>query len=229
MVVNDSKLIITGVLDGPLTGGLPKVLELYAMGDIPDLSVYAIGSANNGGGTDGPEFALSGSATAGSFITVASESVEFPNYFGQGESATFVSGSMDVNGDDAIELFKDGVVVDVFGDVNTDGTGQPWEYMDGWAYRNDFSIPSGNVFQQSQWTFSMINAVDGCTDNASCGSVFPYKTFVGVMSSPSPTLSPIACECLGASSPSPTNAVSHHVTQSTFLPYLFTAVIMLQI
>ena len=60
LVVNSSKLIISGVIDGPLTGGLPKAVELYAMDSIADLSAYAIGSANNGP-SDGPEFTLSGS------------------------------------------------------------------------------------------------------------------------------------------------------------------------
>jgi hypothetical protein len=52
-------LLLTGVVDGPLTGGLPKAVELYVVNDIPDLSLYGLGSANNGGGTDGQEFYLS--------------------------------------------------------------------------------------------------------------------------------------------------------------------------
>ena len=60
-------LLITAVYDGPLTGGVPKGVELYVLNDIPDLSDYGLGSANNGGGTDGEEFTFpAGSATAGS-------------------------------------------------------------------------------------------------------------------------------------------------------------------
>jgi hypothetical protein len=40
-----------------------------------------------------------------------------------------------INGDDAIELFSDGEVIDTFGDINVDGTGEPWEYKDGYAVR----------------------------------------------------------------------------------------------
>ena len=43
-------LLISGVMDGPLSGGLPKVVELYVVNNIPDLSVCGLGSANNGGG-----------------------------------------------------------------------------------------------------------------------------------------------------------------------------------
>jgi hypothetical protein len=43
-----SDLIITGVIDGPLTGGVPKAIELYAINTIADLSIYGLESANNG-------------------------------------------------------------------------------------------------------------------------------------------------------------------------------------
>ncbi|MFP6904646.1 MAG: hypothetical protein VCG02_05450, partial [Verrucomicrobiota bacterium] len=49
-------MIITAVFDGPLPQGRPKGVELYVLDDIPDLSLYGIGSANNGGGSDGQEF-----------------------------------------------------------------------------------------------------------------------------------------------------------------------------
>ena len=42
-----SNLVITGVVDGPLSGGLPKAIELCVLSDITDLSSYGIGSANN--------------------------------------------------------------------------------------------------------------------------------------------------------------------------------------
>ena len=41
-------LVITGVVDGPLTGGTPKAIELYATTAVADLSIYGVGSANNG-------------------------------------------------------------------------------------------------------------------------------------------------------------------------------------
>tara|TARA_X000001388_G_scaffold16389_1_gene10133 strand:+ start:8860 stop:9117 length:258 start_codon:yes stop_codon:yes gene_type:complete len=66
---NASDLVISGVIDGPLTGGIPKAVELYVVNDIADLSVYGIGTANNGGGTDGVEFTFpADSASAGSYI-----------------------------------------------------------------------------------------------------------------------------------------------------------------
>ena len=41
-----AQMLITGVLDGPLPGGVPKMVELYACSDIADMSVYGLGCAN---------------------------------------------------------------------------------------------------------------------------------------------------------------------------------------
>ena len=40
------------VIDGPLSGGTPKALELYALETISDLSLYGLSVSNNGGGLD---------------------------------------------------------------------------------------------------------------------------------------------------------------------------------
>jgi len=171
-----SDLIITGVFDGPLTQGTPKGVELYVLADITDLSIYGLGSANNGGGTDGEEFTFpADAATAGDFIYVASEAIEFNNFFGF--ASNYTSGAMAINGDDAIELFKDGSVVDLFGDINTDGTGQAWDHLDGWAYRNDETGPN-TTFNVANWTFSGINVFDGKTSNADAApNSFPNKSY----------------------------------------------------
>jgi len=169
-------LIVSGVIDGPITGGLPKAVELYATSDIADLSIYGVGSANNGGGSDGEEFALSGSAAKGDYIYVATESVQFQNFFGF--APTFTDGNATlINGDDAIEVFENGTVVDIFGDINVDGTGQPWAYQDGWAYRESGTGPDGNTFDLSNWAFSGINELDGETSNATAANPFPVGTY----------------------------------------------------
>jgi len=170
------ELIITGVVDGPLTGGVPKAAEVYVVSNIPDLSIYGLGSANNGGGSDGEEFTFPAvAASAGSFIYVASESTGFTTFFGF--APDYASSALAINGDDAIELFKGGAVVDVFGDINVDGSGQPWEHLDGWAYRADNTGPDGPFFALANWTFSGINALDGETSNATAATPFPIGTY----------------------------------------------------
>ncbi|MEL7036330.1 MAG: ExeM/NucH family extracellular endonuclease [Cyanobacteria bacterium J06592_8] len=172
-----SDLVITGVVDGPLPGGVPKAVELFALNDIADLSVYGVGSASNGGGTDGEEFTFpADSVTAGDYIYLATESTEFSNFFGFAPDYTN-GNATNINGDDAIELFLNASVVDVFGEINIDGTGQPWEYMDGWAYRESGTSPDGTTFTLNNWTFSSPNALDGETSNDTATTPFPVSSF----------------------------------------------------
>ncbi|MCT4580858.1 MAG: FG-GAP-like repeat-containing protein, partial [Flavobacteriales bacterium] len=169
-------LIISTVYDGPLTSGTPKGIELFVGQDIPDLSIYGVGSANNGGGSDGEEFTFPNvSVTAGDYIYIATESTNFSNFFGF--APDYTHGSMSINGDDAVELFQNGVVIDVFGDINTDGTNQVWEYTDGWASRNNCSQPNNGNFNNSNWTYSGINTLDGETMNSSATTPVPIGTF----------------------------------------------------
>lgn len=129
-------LVIRGVIDGDLSGGNPKAIVVEAVNDVADLSTFGVGSANNGGGSDGEEFTLSGSATAGDVIVVAGNSNSFDffsnNYVGL---TVFEDFAASINGDDAIELFQNGGVIDTYGDINTLGDGETWDYSDGFAVR----------------------------------------------------------------------------------------------
>ncbi|MBU8870133.1 MAG: hypothetical protein KOO60_04570 [Gemmatimonadales bacterium] len=167
-----AQLIMTGLYDGPLPYGVPKGVELYACSDIEDLSVYGLGSANNDGGTDGIEHVFPADfVAAGTFIYVShvdgNNPTAFFDFFGFDYTYQGDGYSMAINGDDAVELFyipangDDPVVVDVFGEVGVDGSGHPWEYLDGWAKRTSMTGPDGNVFDISSWTFSGPNAWDG--------------------------------------------------------------------
>ena len=171
-------LIIAGIIDGPLSGGLPKAIELYVQNDINDLSVYGIGSANNGAGSDGIEFTLpSEPASAGSYIYVASEEEGFNAFFGF--APHFTTPAMAINGDDAIELYQDETVIDVYGDINVDGSDQNWEYTDGWAYRNNAQSANNGNFSAANWTFSGKDALDGSETNGTAPTPFPAGTHSG--------------------------------------------------
>lgn len=172
-----SDLIISGVLDGPLPGGLPKCVEFYAINDISDLSVYGFGSANNGAGSNGVEFVFPAVAImAGDYYRVGTDSLEFNNFFGYYPNEAD-SWAGNINGDDAIELFLNNALVDAFGDSLVDGTGQPWEYLDGWAYRINGTTPNGGTFNPADWTYSGINALDGELTNGTAVTPFPDGTF----------------------------------------------------
>tara|TARA_R110000796_G_scaffold88850_3_gene191802 strand:+ start:3839 stop:9781 length:5943 start_codon:yes stop_codon:yes gene_type:complete len=173
---SESALLITGIVDGPLTGGIPKAIELYVTQDIADLSVYGFGSANNGGGTDGEEFTFPADAvSAGSFIYISSEEPGFTSFFGF--TPNYISGAAAINGDDAIELFKNGAVVDIFGDINVDGTGQSWDYVDGWVYRKSNTTANGTTFSLENWLYSGVDALDNETTNATAVNPFPIASY----------------------------------------------------
>lgn len=119
---------------GPVRYGPPQAQQPPGSGILDLGKSYGLGSANNGGGTDGEEFTFpGGAAAAGQFIYVARQETRFLNWFGF--APTHVSSVASINGDDAVELFSNGEVIDVFGQIDVDGSGQPWEYSDGWAYR----------------------------------------------------------------------------------------------
>ena len=135
-------LRLRGVMDFDLSGSNGKSLHLYAQQDIPDLSIFGIGVANNGSGTDGQEEILPAmSVSEGDHILLARspESIEF--YLGDCyqnfDHVIQASDAISQNGDDAIEVYEQGVLIETFGDVNQDGTGQSWEYSDSWAYNFD--------------------------------------------------------------------------------------------
>ena len=135
---SQAAFVITAVTDGDLSGGNPKSIMLQAVAPVADLTAWGVGSANNGGGSDGQEFTLpAGSAATGDVFVIVPNAPSqdfFANNFVQ-DFTLLVNGAANINGDDAIELFSDGNVVDIFGDINTDGTGEDWEYKDGFAQR----------------------------------------------------------------------------------------------
>jgi len=177
-----NSLVLVGAYDGPLSGGTPKGIELYALANIPDLSKFGISIASNGGGSSGtisynfPADAL----TAGNRVFLATESSQFTAFFGS--APTYINGVVSINGDDAIELYENGQIIDVFGTVDCDpndsGTTCPeWDYLDGWAYRVTNTGPDGSAFVESNWTFSGANALNGETTNATATTPYPYATY----------------------------------------------------
>lgn len=190
---NAQDLVMTGIVDGPLPGGLPKAIELYAINNIADLSVYGLESANNGGAAAGPEFYFpADAASAGEYIYVAYDdaTLAFPAFFGF--APNYIDNVANNNGDDAIILYLNDNPIDVFGEVGVDGTGTPWESLDGWVYRVSGTGPDGTTFVLGNWTYSGIDALDGETTNASAANPWPLGTYTASASTTvaTPVISP---------------------------------------
>ena len=146
---------------------MEKRFILVATSDIADLSVFGIGVANNGGGTDGMEYSLDAvSASSGDDILVARSVEAMSAYFADCYSAfdiiMIANSNIGQNGDDAIELYEGETVIETFGDVDVDGTDEAWEYMDSWAYK------VGDT-----WTYGAVNCTDGSETTLSSNCIYP--------------------------------------------------------
>ena len=127
-----------------------KAVHVVANEDIADLSIYSLGVANNGGGTDGPEYTFPAiSLSEGDDVLVARTPAALTAYFddcgSEFEQILESNNSISQNGDDAIELYSGDTVIEVYGDVDVDGTGEAWEYSGSWAYKIGREWTTGGV------------------------------------------------------------------------------------
>ncbi len=169
-------LYIAGVIDGDLTGGNPKGVQVCAIGAITDLSIYGIGSANNGGGSDGEEFTFPADAlAAGDCVWVGASTSGWMDFFGF--DPDYTSSAANINGDDAIELFCSGEVEDIFGVIDVNGDDECWDYTDSWAVALD-NVPSA-AFSCAEWCGPGAGGLDGATSNAAAaaaGCAYPFPS-----------------------------------------------------
>jgi hypothetical protein len=173
--VPSNAMILTGVIHA---GSAPKALELYVTEDLETLGQYGLGTAQNGGGTDGVEWTFPDEAADfGSFIYVANDPDAFTAFFGFAPTFTDAGAVSNFNGNDAIELFEVGVTVDIFGEVDVDGTGTAWDYTGGWAYRVNGTGPDGMTFVQENWMVSALGVLDGPVANEFSDDPFPTGTY----------------------------------------------------
>lgn len=173
-----NSLQLQGIIDFDLVsaGYTGKALHLKANSNISDLSNYGIGVANNGNGGDGQEYSFpSISVQAGDHILLARDTIAMATYFNscfsQFDHVLAATNAISQNGNDAIELYEDSIVIETFGDINVDGTGLAWEYLDSWAFKD----PSGGVtFSGGNWIFGGVECTIGSltTQSSSC----PYPS-----------------------------------------------------
>jgi len=179
----NADLIISEIVDATLPGGLPKYAELTNTGASPvDLSLYSFGNVNNGGVTfgGGATTPLVGTLAPGASFTLCYEAdpgVPATSSFATtyGFEPDFYMGGAFINGDDVLVLClgaatdpATATIVDVYGDIGVDGTGQVWEYTDSYAYRCG-TAANGGVFDPNDWTIPGFNTLEGtCGGDDTC-------------------------------------------------------------
>ena len=175
-------LSLQGIMDIDISGGVGKGVHLLATADIADLSVYALGSANNQQGTDGAEFTLPVVAvTSGQHILVTNSSSDatgtdvFLNTYMDASNlfdlvVNGAGGALQGNGNDAYELFMNDAVVETFGVTGNVGDSSQgsdysmdWAYNDSWAYKVD-----------GAWTYGGSNCTDGSATTWDSSCVYPF-------------------------------------------------------
>lgn len=168
VAVANADVIISEVVDGDLSGGNPKFVELtntgvaaYVFGAGDSIQVYSNGSVSASA-----TVSLNGISIApGDSYVIASSAndgiAQFNNAYGFG--ADLFTGAFFSNGDDVYALNIGGTVVDSAGQIGVDGTGTGWEYLDSYGYRNPTSITQG-AFNLADWTFGGVAALDGPDD-----------------------------------------------------------------
>lgn len=112
-----AELFISEYVEG---SGSNKAIEIYNPADVAvDLSSYQLKMYHNGGSApaSGKDFKLSGSIPAkGTLVLVDSQAGAALKAMGKAD----VIGSSNFNGDDAIALYKNNVLIDVFGQIGVD-------------------------------------------------------------------------------------------------------------
>ncbi|NQZ45034.1 MAG: BspA family leucine-rich repeat surface protein [Flavobacteriaceae bacterium] len=169
-------------MDSNISSSNMSLLELYALADIPDLSIYAIGIPEEGSGSDGPEFILSGSLSAGDYLYLGRDESEFHNFFGFVPDILLPNlAELDFNGDEGVELYdisgEAPVVIDTFGEATVNGEGAPWNWQNSWAYRSNLTGPDGNTFILDNWRIPGPDVLSFVDNNATAPVPFPLGSY----------------------------------------------------
>lgn len=172
-------VILTGIIDGPYTGGHPKAVELYVSGT-EELTDWSIVRYANGETTISDTTTLSGIFT-NEFVYVifTGGDDEFETIWGnEGDFANVFTGpAPNHNGDDAVALLNaSSELVDVYGQIGVDGTGTAWECLDSYAYRIDDTGPE-TTFNVTNWTVGAVDLLDGQADPVTIASLVPFGTY----------------------------------------------------
>jgi len=171
----DLELIGVIDFDTPEGGSSGKAIHVVATADIADLSVYGLGVVNNAGGTDGEEYTFPAqSVSNGDHILLPRDEVAIENYLTTpGINLFDLVIESDVatgNGNDAVELFKNGAVVETFGDINDDDSvTNGWDYVDSWGYKDT----PGAVWPNG-WIYGGADCTDGSTTTFDSPCVYPF-------------------------------------------------------
>jgi len=156
-------IIITEVAD-PGDNADPRFVEIYNNSDSAiDLATEQIHFSRQANGSGIATFTLTGIIQPNSIMTIGNSSNSLTNY---GFNTTFDYGSVTGNGDDGYYLYyggdeTTGTLLDAYGVLGVDGTGEAWEYENSRAIRlNPKTVSPNNTWNASEWTITSADVED---------------------------------------------------------------------
>lgn len=155
-----SQMLISEVAD-PQDDYTARFVELYNAGSVA-INLGADDwylSKQTGDSGNWSDASLSGTVDPGDTFVIANDSESFNSAYGQmpdDDNSLVVNG----NGDDVYALYKGGdhsagTLIDMYGVIDQDGTGQDWEYTDGRAYRKAAVTSPNDTWTSSEWMIYM--------------------------------------------------------------------------
>lgn len=156
-------LFISELID-PADDYTGRFIELYNSGHEPvDFSAdtFFLSRQSNGGTTWG-DLQLTGSVPSGGTFVIGGSGFEAL----YGKAPDQESGILIGNGDDAYALFtggdhETGELHDIFGVIDVDGSGEPWEYTDSRAERMEGVLIPNSTWVPAEWEITSANVADG--------------------------------------------------------------------
>jgi Secretion system C-terminal sorting domain len=150
-----------------------RFVELFNAGNqAVDFStaIYYLSRQSNGG-TSWGDLQLTGIVEAGATYVIGGSGFEAL----YGKAPDLESGILIGNGDDAYALFsggdhETGVLVDILGVIDVDGTGEAWEYEDSRALRVASVLRPNTVWTATEWEITSADVAD-CDPGSHNGSV----------------------------------------------------------
>ncbi|MCF8226133.1 MAG: DUF5017 domain-containing protein [Bacteroidales bacterium] len=140
-----------------------RFIELYNAGDQAvdfGTTVIYLSRQSNGGSTWG-NVQLTGTVAAGETFVLGGSA--FTSWYGFAPDQE--TGILSGNGDDAYFLYtggdhSSGTLHDIYGAIDTDGTGEAWEYLDSRAYRVGGITAPNTTWTASEWEITPANVAD---------------------------------------------------------------------
>jgi hypothetical protein len=165
-------LFISEVTD-PADDFAGRFIELFNAGGEPvDLNATTFYlSRQSNGGTSWGDLLLTGTVQPGATFVIGGSGFEALYGFAPDQESGILIG----NGDDAYCLFREGdhetgVLHDIYGVIDMDGTGEPWEYEDSRAFRVEQIATPNTAWSAAEWVIAPANVAD-CDPGTHNGSV----------------------------------------------------------